>query len=312
MTKVFTICFIIGVAFSGCGSPAGTPREKASIVSAVKPFTEGVIEMSIFTQGVNVGKLTRKIDYSKNNLEQQIAELMKTDKDAKTMFEAMQKASAKSPIAGLAMAFNISECTYYIKDDIVLGRATGLGWTMDNYHNQGKDEGSLYLETMAKGSRISKQDQKIYALYTPSQNRGRGAISDIDFAHFDRKPQDVKQDVSGYACDVITYAPRKTEPSAPMQVYKLIVYTSPSFNNTINYTHPFYLKEPDGILRIDIYLTDADTPTLIMQPTSIKARSITADELTSRTATPVYTVLEGPWVFKALAIMMSGGIMSDH
>lgn len=275
-------------------------------------FKEGTIEMGIYSNDLDLGLLIDKIDFSRNDAEQQLKKLSTDDPESKAILDLMENIADQNPLAALSVATNIAECTYYIKDDQVLGKVRGFGWTMDNYHNQGQDLGSLYLETLCNTEHILEEDRQIYSTYKPSTNKGSSAINNIDFKRFKRTKEANKQDVSGYECDVISYTSNDKDPILPNSLQKLVVYTSALFNPTINFTHPFYLEETSGILRLDIYIADDKTPTLVMKPKSIVAAEIDQKQLLSRTANPVYTSNDMNWGFKALAIIMSGwGFMEE-
>lgn len=313
MNKI-SIVFILAVIFLySCGSSDNkTPLDESNPEVLNKPFKEGVVEMGIFSNDIDLGKLIGKIDFSKPDVKQQFKELVRNDQESKAIFDLIQSVGKQNPLAALAMTLNIAECTYYIKNDVVLGYVRGFGWTMDNFHNKGDDRGSLYMETLVQTNQIANQDKKIYSSYKPSENTGAGAVNDIDFNLYNREVQSAKQNVSGYECDVIVYTSKNTNLNTIAQLNKLVVYTSSLFNNTINFTHPYYLNENGGILRLDIYLVDNNTPTLVMKPKLIKEQTVTTKDLTSRIATPIYTSTDVNWAFKSLAIMMSGwGVLED-
>lgn len=269
-------------------------------------FEEGIVEMGIFSNDLDLGLLIQKVDFSKPDVKAQFDNLLKNDKDVKAIFELIENAGVQNPLAPLALTLNMAESTYYIKKDEVLGKVTGFGWTMDNYHNQGEDKGTLYYETLTKTTQIAEQDRKIYTNFKPSQNKFSGASNDVDFSQYNRSKLSTKEIVAGYACDVYVYTPKQNDPNAPAQLHKLIVYASPLFNKTINFTHPYYLEEEAGILRLDIFYADAKTPTLVMKPKLIDQRILDGSALKSRTATPAYTELSTEWAIKALGITMSG------
>ncbi|MBL1407830.1 hypothetical protein [Sphingobacterium faecale] len=274
-------------------------------------FNQGTIEMGIFSQEVELSKLVGKVDFSQADPKSQYQNLLQKDKDVQAIVKTVEEIASKNPLAGLALSMNTTSCTYYVKDNKVLGKVKGFGWEMDNYHDELLDKGSLYLETLTKTSEIAESDRKIYAHYIPSKNPGAGANSNIELENFNRTELNKTEVVNGYLCNVSQLTPKAIDPDAPMNMRKLLVYTSPLFNKTINFTHPFYLEEENGILRIDIYFIDDKTPTLVMKPKNIEQRIVKNDELQSRTAQPVYTDLSAEWAFKALPIMMSGwGVLS--
>ncbi|WP_164108892.1 MULTISPECIES: hypothetical protein [Sphingobacterium] len=275
-------------------------------------FDQGTIEMGTFSQGVDLSKLVGKVDFSHTDPKSQYQTLLKNDKEVQAITNVVEQIAAQNPIAGLALSMNATACTYYIKGDVVLGKVKGLGWEMDNFHDQQQDKGSLYLETLTRTDEIAETDKKIYAQYTPSANPGAGASNAIELSNFNRVALNKQEIINGYLCDVTQLTPKTIDPDAPMNMRKLLVYTSPLFNKTINFTHPFYLQEENGILRLDIYFIDDKTPTLVMKPKNIEQRIVKNDELQSRTAQPIYTELSAEWAFKALPIMMSGwAVLAD-
>lgn len=306
MKKVILSSLVSVFFLFSCRSSDETKPTEDNYIVINKPFTEGVVEMGIFSKDVDLGKIIGKIDFSREDVTQQYQDLLTNDAESKAIFEIIKKTSNENPVVALAMLMNISECTYFIKNKEVLGKARGFGWDMYNYHNTTKDNGSVYLETLTEIDKIKPEDRKIYSKFKPSQNTGVNATSSIDFSTFNRQVQPKKQSVLGYECDVVVYTPQTVSKNMPMQLQKITVYTSPLFSSTINFTHPFYLEENTGILRLDIYYLNNEEPTLVMKPKAIKEQVISQQDLRSKTAAPIYSADDMNWGFKALAIMMSG------
>lgn len=305
--KKYSISSLLGVFFllSCSSSDEIKPTDDTPTVIS-KSFTEGIVEMGIFSQDVDLGKIIGKIDFSREDVKQQYEDLTRQDSDVKTVLEVIKSTADQNPLVSWAMLMNISECTYFIKDKVVLGNVRGFGWNMHNYHNTEEDKGSLYLETLSQFDEITAQDRKIYSEFKPSEHTGVNATNTMDFSEFNRQEQPTKKNVLGYACDVIVYTPKIVDDQVPMQLQKIVIYTSPLFSSTINFTHPFYLEEKDGILRLDIYYLNQEEPTLVMKPKTIQESVIKQQDLTSKTTTHIYSINDMNWGFKALAIMMSG------
>lgn len=307
MKKIFTsLCLATSFLFYNCNSSEEVKPTENSEETINKPFTEGTIEMGIFSHEIDLGKLIGKIDFSKKNIKEQYIQLANQDTEVKAISDLITTLGNQNPLTAWAITLNIAECNYAIKNEEVLGKVRGFGWTMDNYYNKTKDQANIYLETVVQTDKIAEQDRKIYSSYKPLENNTVSSINKVDFSQFDRETQSGKENISGYLCDVVVYTPKIIDENAPMQLRKLIVYTSPLFNNAINFAHPFYLEENQGILRLDIFYLNNDQPTLVMKPKEIKETKITTNDLTTRIATPVYTQDNINWGFKALAIMMSG------
>ncbi|MFD2553306.1 hypothetical protein [Sphingobacterium tabacisoli] len=269
-------------------------------------FDQGIIKMGIYSQEVELSKLVDKIDFTQADPKSQYQNLLQKDKDVQAIVKTVEDMASKNPLAGLVLSMNTTSCAYYVKDDKVLGKVKGFGWEMDNYHDELQDKGSLYLETLTKTNEIAESDRKIYAHYIPSENPGAGANSNIELENFNRTELNKTEVVNGYLCNVSQLTPKTLDTDTPIQMRKLLVYTSPLFKKTINFTHPFYLDEKNGILRIDIYFVDDNTPTLVMKPKSIERRVVNENELKSRTTQPGYEEINAEWAFKALPILTSG------
>lgn len=306
MKKVIISSLVSVFFLFSCGSSDETKPTEDNHTVINKPFAEGIVEMGIFSNDVDLGKIIGKIDFSREDVTQQYQDLLTNDAEAKAIFEVIKNTSNQNPLVALAMSMNISECTYFIKNKEVLGKARGFGWDMYNYHNTTEDKGSVYLETLTKIDEIAAEDRKIYSEFKPSQNTGVNATNTVDFSKFNRQVQPKKENVLGYECDVVVYTAKIVDENMPIQLQKITVYTSSLFSNTINFTHPFYLDENAGILRLDIYYLNNEEPTLVMKPKTIKEQVINQQDLTSKTATPIYSADDMNWGFKALAIMMSG------
>ncbi|MBB1148659.1 hypothetical protein H4K35_00675 [Myroides sp. NP-2] len=270
------------------------------------PFTEGSIEMGIYSNNIDLGKLVGKIDFSRADIKEQYEQLTANDPEVKPIFDLISNMGNQNPLVSWAVTLNIAECTYNIKENEVLGKVRGFGWTMDNYYNKSQDQASIYLETLTQTEMINEQDKRIYSAYKPSENGGSATMNELDLSLFNRETQNAKQTVSGYECDIVVYTPKTMDENTPIQLQKLVVYKSPLINDVINFAHPFYVEEKQGILRIDVYYLNTETPTLVMKPKQIKETKPTTNDLTPRTTTPVYTQDDINWGFKALGIMMSG------
>src|SRR5699024_10011494 len=146
--------------------------------------------------------------------------------------------------------------TYYVKDDVVLGKARGFGYEFDTYHDAGNNLGKVLVRTMVQRDEIAEEDGEPSMTYVPSVDRGVGGTGTFSASMYNRETSPTSAVVASYACDVSTYTiksqhipePDPNNPLPPTPIaYKLVVYTSDAFNKTINFTHPFYLPEDGGI-----------------------------------------------------------------
>ncbi|WP_028297298.1 hypothetical protein [Olivibacter sitiensis] len=289
--------------------------QQPELPTETTPFTEGTIKMGMYSHGVDLGYFIERLDFSKDDVHEQFLALAQGAGDGQNMMALLQEVGQTNPFVALSLMLNANICTYYIKDNVVLGKATGFGYELDNYHDKGNDEGKVFLRTLVNSPDIAEEDRELSFSYVPSTDLGVGSGGTVDHTLYDRQTETNKETVAGYVCDVSTYTLKsayisETDPNNPLpqspQLYKLVTYTSSLFNNTINFTHPFYLPEDHGILQLEIYYEDSAEPTLVMKPTEIIQRPIAQTEMQITVKDPVYTFNDAEVAWKALAILFSG------
>lgn len=276
-------------------------------------FTEGIVEMGMFTHGIDIGHYIKNIDFSRDDTREQFEELVAEAGPGNDLLSHFQRIGERNPMAVLALMFNTVISDYHIKDDMVLGKSQGFGFIYNHLHDQGRDLGKIYMESLTSTQEIPEADRKIYVEYAPSEQADVSPNTSFDAELFDREVLPATEPVLGYECNVSIYtlkpehAPANPDnPMAYPMIQKLVVYTSPMFSNTINFTHPFYMPEEGGILRIDMYMDNGEQPTLEMRPYKISPEKINPAQLEIETAEPVYAIDDFSWGFKALAIFLSG------
>lgn len=303
--------FLLAILVVGC-SKSGNEDSTDDQNTIQDAFKEGIIEMGIYSGGTDLGVVIDQVNWSADNVREQVENVLSKLSDEENPIKIIQRMSEHNPWLAFALILNTANCDYYIKDQTVLGKARGMGWVMDNYHNRLTDKGSVYMETLVQTDEISETDKKIFATYVPSEDLG-GQLNAIDFSNFKRERQQKKENILNYLCDVTTYTAVNNVPGSQLNVHKIVVYSSSLFDKTINFTHPYYLPEEGGILRLDIYFENVSEPILVMAPKSITSRAVTSGELATRTTTPATTISDPAWSFKALALLMSGlSVLSEE
>lgn len=316
-TESKKVIAVIGFVLSGLLMSCNNDKDDAAPNGPVitQQFKEGIVEMGMFSGEINFGEFIDQLDFSRPDIKEQFTNLTNSLPSNKNPLTLIERLQAGNPLAALGATLSISKCTYVIKDKAVLGKVTGFGWQMDHYHNLQSDIAKMYLETKVQTNQIPDEDKKLYANYIPSKDLGAGNRNELDLNNYERKIQKEKVNVTGYECDVVVYEMKNIdggEGEIQNPLNKLVVYTSSLFDKTINFTHPYYLPEEGGILRIDIYLEEKDTPTITMKPTAITSKPVSDSELMTRTASPEYLIADMNFGFKSLAIILSGwGVLVD-
>lgn len=269
-----------------------------------EPFTEGIVEMGMYSHGIDLGYYIKNIDFSRDDTREQLESLIEEQGAEQDFISLFQAIGDQNPLAALVLTMNTVICDYYIKGETVLGKARGFGYIYDHFHDQGNDIGKIYMETDVQTDEISESDRRLSVEYAPSEQKDVNPNSSFDVDLFERTLLTKKENVEGYACDVTEYIPKGGNVNIPMK--KLLVYTSTLFSSTINFTHPFYVPEAGGILRIDIFMENDAQATMEMRPYKITPQSIRETQLAIQHTEPVYAIDDVSWAWKSLGLFMSG------
>jgi len=314
MMKKAALYVWLGMAFftAACSIDNQEDIDDIGIVTDI-PFTEGIIEMGMYSHGIDIGHYIKNIDFSRGDAKEQMEALIAAAGPDENLLSHFQRLSEQNPLAGLVLMFNTVIADYHIKDEVVVGKSRGFGFIYDHLHDKQQDVGKIFMKTLVATEEIPEADRKIYVEYSPSEQEATSPNTSFDAELFDRQLLDEKENILGYACNVSVYTlkagygtPDPENPLSVPMIRKLVVYTSPLFSETINFTHPFYMPEEGGILRVDMYLDNSDQPTLEMRPYKIIPQEISEAQLSVETAEPVYEMTDMSWGFKSLAIFMSG------
>ena len=273
---------------------------------------EGTLTTRVTMAGVDMSLITEKIDYEKGNIQEQLATLYKLI-PAKDMAR-MQSMMEQNPMMGLVLAMTPPKATIYIKNGIAFAKTRGLGYEIQHYHNEQSDEAFLYTASLVQPG------EAVTAMYKPSQGYELLFADDrrITRENFSVERSSKTADVAGYPCVIATYTP-KSLPSQKAsvtgipntQVHKLVVYTCKDLPKGINFSHPYYLPEDNGIMRIDIYLNDGIEPTMVYEMVSVKKNPISDSMLVPKKTQPLYALTDMNYGMKVLGIMMSGMMSMD-
>src|SRR5690606_10216970 len=194
-------------------------------------FTEGIVDMGMFTHGIDMGQYIKHIDFTSVDTREQLEELIAEPGPGNGLLSHFQRIGEQNPMAVLALMFNTVISDYHIKDDIVLGKSRGFGFIYNHLHDQSKDQGKIYMESLTSTQEIPEADRKIYVEYVPSEQAAVSPNTSFDAELFDRQLLPETESVSGYECSVSVYtlnaeyAPSKPDyPMATPLIQKLVVY----------------------------------------------------------------------------------------
>ncbi|HBX45963.1 hypothetical protein [Limibacterium fermenti] len=268
---------------------------------------EGIITSRIVFGEVDLSPLAEKIDYHKGNVQEQIGSFFRTLPTAQS--DKLQAMIERNPMMTIALLMIPPQTTLYIKGGTILAKMKGLGYEMEHYHNLSADEAFIYTASL-----IDPQNAAT-STYKPSEGykelfAGNKLITPDKYT-FSKLPQTAT--VAGYVCNVSSYVPKSAPGNATganglpaVDVRKLIVYTNSEISKTINFSHPYYIPEADGILRIDIFLEDSDQPTMVYEMIKVDKTTVNDSQLQIKKSQPLYQLTDMEYGMKLLGITMEG------
>lgn len=268
---------------------------------------EGTLTTRVTMAGVDMSVVTEKIDYTKGNIQEQLAALYKAipAQDIARMQDMMEK----NPMMGLALVMTPPKATIHIKGRVAFATMRGLGYEIQHYHNEQSDEAFLYTTSLIQPG------EAVTAAYRPSQGYEALFTDDkrITTENFNVERSSRTADVAGFPCAISTYNSKALQSGTGsatgipnVQVHKLVVYTSKDLPKGINFSHPYYLPEDNGIMRIDIYLNEGKEPTMVYEMISVKKSDISDSMLVPKKTEPLYSLTDMNYGMKLLGIMMGG------
>src|SRR5690606_13269796 len=124
-------------------------------------FTEGIVEMGMFTHGIDIGHYIKNIDFTREDTREQLEELIAEAGPGNDLLSHFKRSEEQNRQAVLALMFNTVICDYHIKDDTGLGKSRGFGFIYNHLHDQSKDQGKIYMESLTSTPEIPEADRKI-------------------------------------------------------------------------------------------------------------------------------------------------------
>ena len=264
---------------------------------------EGILTTRVTMAGIDLSTITEDIDYQKGNIPEQVAKLYSTI-PAQDLAR-MQKMMEENPMMGLAMVMTPPKATIQVKGPVAYIKTRGLGYEIQHYHNTQTNEAYLYTASLINPT------EAVTAAYKPSE--GYEALfkdeKRITTDKFKVERSTKTLDVAGYPCSISTYTPKTIPASsiaetAGLEIHKLVVYSNKDLPQGINFSHPYYLPEENGIMRIDIYLSESTEPTMVYEMTDVKKTAISDSSLTPKKTEPIYTLTDMNYSMKVLGILM--------
>lgn len=257
----------------------------------VEPFTEGQIDVEVSMPGhpalevfVDVfGQIDPEAGEMEEQLEIIIQNLSEEDRGALQEFEEAFE-SGEGP-EGLAPFFAIIylpilEHVIYIREDEATAKFDALTYHGENRYNLSSESGQYYIN-----SRWYPENRISYT-YIAEDLFDDFAQTAIDDEFYDIEQTGVTETIAGYTAAKRIYTVKNTDnPAGP---YRLEVWTSEEMTKSVNFSHPFYLEEEGGIMKIAAFLTPDESFPIVYEFVNVTSRSVSDAEMAIQQSEPFY------------------------
>ena len=245
----------------------------------VKPdFKEGEIQVSITTPGSKLGEMFQKINPSKGKIQEQIRKIAATLSPADQA--KLESENQKNGMMNLAIVMLPLRSVIYVKDDQATAKFDALTYHGENYINDKKKEGLMYLK--------SQNSAKEATLSYTGENLKKMASTDVTSDAYNIATTKDTELIDGYLCTKSIYTLKNDSkpaaqstgmPGATGKIYRLEVWASKQMPMAVNFVHPLYVAENSGIMKILIQYEKESKLRVLYQFTKVKPRPVTAAEL---------------------------------
>lgn len=278
------IAIFLGLVFLSCNQSQNQssknldtepiPIEK---LSENNIFNEGVIDVEIDFPGNQLSDLLKKIDPTKGNIEQQLKSLTET-----LSFGEQQKinnVTKNNPFVAMQVILAPLHSTIYVKKSIATAKCDGLNYHLENTVNASLNTGTAYVASRADPSNtVTINYDKDF--FGKSQLQVR-----IDPESYARHETKETKFIAGYKCKKSIYT---SKTNSPMSVAKLEVWTSEQMPKSLNFIHPYYLKEEHGIMKIDLFANGIDDIAMVYEFKTVSPKKMSDSELSIVQLPPAY------------------------
>ncbi|PJJ60270.1 hypothetical protein [Hymenobacter chitinivorans] len=271
-------------------------------------FTQGVITTRVSLPGNPYDKMLTKLDPTKGDLKGQMERLAASLTPAEQQqFQA--EAAQLSPAMTMGALMLPRTGTIYCRGTQARATTDALSYHLENFFDSAKNTGLLLLAAQAA------PDQVAYTYNAASVKKTWQSIvvTEVDYAV---KPTTETAVVAGLPSQKTTYtlknpaAATTTGPGATgsQKPFALDVWTSAQIPAALNFAHPVYVKEKQGITKLVVYFDKERKQRMVYEFANVQRKPVTDQDLKIKTTTPVldYAKDEMQIAGMSLRIMLGG------
>ena len=269
-------------------------------------FTQGIITTRVSLPGNPYDKLLSRIDPAKGNIAAQMQQVVLSL--SPTEQQQLQAEAAKlSPAFTMGALMLPRKGTIYCKGAEARATTDALTYHLENYFNSATSKGLLLMASQASPERVN---------YTYDAASVKHTWQGIVVTEVDYTVQRTAETalVAGYSSRKTTYTLKPGAANGapagagqmPGKPVALDVWTSGQIPQLLNFAHPVYVKQADGITKIVVYFDKERKQQLVYEFVRVQPQAVTAQELEINTTAPVLDYAkDGSLVgMKAMAVML--------
>lgn len=269
-------------------------------------FTSGVITTRVSLPGNRYDEAMSRLDPAQGNLPAQLDRIIRGMSAAEQ--QQVQVQAQQNPSLTMMALMLPRKATIYARGPEARASTDALTYHLDNYFDGAQNIGLCVIKSQTAPKQVAFR----YTGTKKKQEWQTLAVSDADYAI---QPTAETGLVAGYTCQKTTYTrkPHTRPVSSPnsgplaLQAVALDVWTSRYMPASLNFAHPIYVNEQQGIMKIVVYFDQAHKQQLLYEFTSVRAQPVSPQDLH---VTPTGAVLDydkdGPAIGLQLLSLMMG------
>ncbi|MDG3582923.1 hypothetical protein [Galbibacter pacificus] len=246
-------------------------------VTLKEDFREGIIDVDIHFPGSQLSNILNKIEPGKGSIEQQLKSLIEVLSSEEQ--QKINTVTASNPFVAMQVLMAPLHSIIYVKENIATAKCDGLSYHIENTVDTHSNTGTVYVVSRADTSNAITIDYD-KDFFGKSQFQTK-----IDTETYTRQTTRETKVIAGYICKKSIYI---SKTNAPMSVAKLEVWTSEQMPKSLNFIHPYYIEEPNGIMKIDLFANGIDGTAMVYEFKTVSKKKLSASDLSIVEKKPVY------------------------
>lgn len=247
----------------------------SSVFAQATHFDEGVLVTRVSFPGSVFNEYFSKLvagESNGNSSGQNQEDQMAQAKHFQSLFDKLSeedKARTGTMMMGAMMTPYYAKI--YFSREKALAKAVAMNYRMESFMNMEEKKGLM--------AAFSKNDGKNFAIsFTADQIKKVWQKEEVTPENYTIVQSLTKEPVIGFQCIKTIYTYKKGKKAANIlssdPPYKIVVWSSPQFDTSLNFFHPLYLDIPHGILKIEVQYDAQSKIKMLYEVVSVTAKHL--------------------------------------